>query len=192
MGLLKKLAEGKIRAIGLSEAAAATIRIVAEVHPISAVQSEYSAFSSDIEDSVIPACFEFGATPVAYSPLGHGMLSGRFKRDVRPAEGDFRTSTPRFQGDAFEANVSIVSEILTLASAKSCKPAQVALAWLLRLSRGDHIMAIPGTSKLDNLKVNLGAYDTTLSDDELKRLNCLANQVKVDCCDECGRMIING
>jgi aryl-alcohol dehydrogenase-like predicted oxidoreductase len=184
------VAEGKVRAIGLSEAAAATIRRAAEVHPISAVQSEYSIFSRDIEDSVIPACLEVGATLVAYSPLGRGMLSGRFKQDVRPVEGDFRTLTPRFQGDAYEANVALVAEIEALASAKSCKPAQVALAWVL--SRGDHVMTIPGTSKLDNLKVNLGAYDTALADEELKRLNRLANQVKGDRYDEHGMMIING
>ncbi len=182
--------EGKVRAIGLSEAAAATIRRAAEVHPISAVQSEYSIFSRDIEDSVIPACLEVGATLVAYSPLGRGMLSGRFKQDVRPAEGDFRTLTPRFQGDAYEANVALAKEIEALASAKSCKPAEVALAWVL--SRGDHVMTIPGTSKLDNLKLNLGAYDIALADDELKRLDRLADQVKGDRYDERGMSIING
>jgi aryl-alcohol dehydrogenase-like predicted oxidoreductase len=184
------VAEGKVRAIGLSEAAAATIRRAAEVHPISAVQSEYSIFSRDIEDTVIPACLEVGATLVAYSPLGRGMLSGRFKQDVRPVEGDFRTLTPRFQGDAYEANVALVAEIEALASAKSFKPAEVALAWVL--SRGDHVITIPGTSKLDNLKVNLGAYDIALADDELKRLDRLADQVKGDRYDERGMSIING
>lgn len=182
--------EGKVRAIGLSEASAATIRRATDVHPISAVQSEYSLFSRDIEDTVIPACLEVGATLVAYSPLGRGMLSGRFKQDVRPEEGDFRTLTPRFQGDAYEANLALVAEIEAIASAKSCEPAQVALAWVL--SRGDHVMAIPGTSKLDNLKVNLGAYGTALADDELKKLNRLANQVKGDRYDARGMMIING
>jgi aryl-alcohol dehydrogenase-like predicted oxidoreductase len=182
--------EGKVRAIGLSEAAAPTIRRAAEVHSISAVQSEYSIFSRDIEDSVIPACLEVGATLVAYSPLGRGMLSGRFKQDVRPAEGDFRTLTPRFQGDAYEANVALVAEIEALASAKSFKPAEVALAWVL--SRGDHVITIPGTSKLDNLKVNLGAYDIALADDELERLDRLADQVKGDRYDERGMSIING
>jgi len=188
--MAEMVAEGKVRAIGLSEAAAATIRRAAAVHPISAVQSEYSIFSRDIEDAVIPACLEVGATFVAYSPLGRGMLSGRFKQDLRPAEGDFRMSTPRFQGDAYEANVSLVSEIEMLASKKSCQPAQVALAWVL--SRGDHIMTIPGTSKLDNLKINLGAYAISLSNEEFKRLNRLANQVKGDRYDEGGMMIING
>ena len=182
--------EGKVRAIGLSEAAAATIRRAAEVHPISAVQSEYSIFSRDIEDSVIPACLEVGATLVSYSPLGRGMLSGKFKQDVRPEEGDFRTMTPRFQAEAYEANMALVTEIEALASAKSCKPAHVALAWVL--GRGDHVMTIPGTTKLHNLKVNLGAYSTDLADDELKRLNRLASQVKGDRYDERGMTIING
>jgi aryl-alcohol dehydrogenase-like predicted oxidoreductase len=184
------VAEGKVRSIGLSEAAAATIRRAVEVHPISAVQSEYSIFSRDIEDSVIPACLEVGATLVAYSPLGRGMLSGRFKQDVRPVEGDYRTLTPRFQGEAYEANVALVAEIEALAAAKSCKPAEVALAWVL--SRGDHVITIPGTSKLDNLKVNLGAYDIALADDELKKLDRLADQVKGDRYDERGMSIING
>jgi aryl-alcohol dehydrogenase-like predicted oxidoreductase len=184
------VAEGKVRAIGLSEAAAATIRRAAEVHPISAVQSEYSVFSRDIEDSVIPACLEVGATLVAYSPLGRGMLTGKFKHAVRPAEGDFRTLTPRFQGEAYEANVALATEIEALASARSCKPAQIALAWVL--SQGDHVMTIPGTSKLDNLKVNLSAYNTALADEELNRLNRLAHQVKGDRYDERGMMIING
>jgi aryl-alcohol dehydrogenase-like predicted oxidoreductase len=184
------VAEGKVRSIGLSEAAAATIRRAAEVHPISAVQSEYSVFSRDIEDSVIPACLDVGATLVAYSPLGRGMLSGRFKQDVRPVEGDYRTLTPRFQGEAYEANVALVAEIEALAAAKSCKPAEVALAWVL--SRGDHVITIPGMSKLDNLKVNLGAYDIALADDELKRLDRLADQVKGDRYDERGMSIING
>jgi len=184
------VSEGKVRAIGLSEAAATTIRRAAKVHPVSAVQSEYSIFSRDIEDSVIPACLEVGATLVAYSPLGRGMLSGRFKQDAPPAAGDFRTMTPRFQGDAYEANVALVSEIEALASAKSCQPAQVALAWVL--GRGEHVMTIPGTTKLDNLMVNLGAYNIVLAEDELKRLNSLAAHVKGDRYDGRGMTIING
>jgi len=122
------LAEGKIRAIGLSEAAADTIRRATAIHPISAVQSEYSIFSRDIETSVIPACIEAGATLVAYSPLGRGMLSGAFKHDMALAKDDYRTLTPRFQGEAYQANVALVEEIAAIASAKACQPAQVALA----------------------------------------------------------------
>jgi len=182
--------EGKVRAIGLSEAAADTIRRASRVHPVSAVQSEYSIFSRDIEASVEAACVEVGATLVAYSPLGRGMLSGRFKEDVRPAQGDFRLLSPRYQGDAFRANVALVAEIESVAKAKGCLPAQVALAWVL--GRGDHIMTIPGTTKLENLKANLGAYEVSLTGDEKASLDRLADQVKGDRYDKRGMSIING
>jgi len=184
------VAEGKVRAIGLSEAGADTIRRAAKIHSISALQSEYSVFSRDIETAVISACIEVGATLVAYSPLGRGMLSGRFKEDARLAEGDYRGMTPRYQGEAFQANVALVDEIERIASAKSCQPAQIALAWLL--GRGDHIMTIPGTTKLENLKINLGAYDVELSNDEQTTLDHLADRVKGDRYDERGMSIING
>ncbi len=182
------VSEGKIRAIGLSEASGETIRRAASIHPISAVQSEYSIFSRDIESSVIPACLEVGATLVAYSPLGRGMLSGRFK-ETSPGESDFRSSTPRFQGEAYQANVALVDEIEGIASTKSCKPAQVALAWVI--GRGEHIMTIPGTTKLENLKVNLGAYNVELSDSEQATLDQLADRVMGDRYDEQGMSIIN-
>lgn len=184
------LAEGKIRAIGLSEAAADTIRRAAGIHPISAVQSEYSIFSRDIESSVIPACIEVGATLVAYSPLGRGMLSGAFKQDMVLANDDYRALTPRFQGEAYQANVALVEEIDAIASAKACQPAQVALAWVL--GRGDHVMTIPGTTKLENLKINLGAYEISLTDAERATLDRLADRVKGDRYDERGMSIING
>ena len=182
------VSEGKVRAIGLSEASGDTIRRAAEVHPISAVQSEYSIFSRDIEASVIPACIEVGATLVAYSPLGRGMLSGRFKKES-PGEGDFRSSTPRFQGDAYTANVALVDEIEVIAGARSCKPAQIALAWVL--GRGEHVMMIPGTTRLENLRINLGAYEIDLSDDEQATLDKLADRVMGDRYDEQGMSIIN-
>lgn len=184
------VAEGKVRTIGLSEAAADTIRRAAKVHPISAVQSEYSIFSRDIEAEVIPACIGVGATLVAYSPLGRGMLSGRFKEDARPAEGDYRALSPRYQGDAYRANVALVAEIEAIAGANGCPPAQIALAWVL--GRGGHIMTIPGTTRLDNLEVNLGAYDVTLTEDEEASLDRLADQVMGDRYDQRGMSIING
>lgn len=183
------VAEGRVRAIGLSEAGGDTIRRAAKIHPIAAVQSEYSIFSRDIEAEVIPACIEVGATLVAYSPLGRGMLSGRFKKDASLSAGDYRGMTPRFQGEAYEANVALVDEIEAVASAKSCQPAQIALAWVL--GRGDHVMTIPGTTKLDNLKVNLGAYDIELTDDERATLDRLADRVMGDRYDERGMSIIN-
>ncbi len=184
------VSEGKVRWIGLSEAAADTIRRAARVHPISAVQSEYSIFSRDIESEVIPACIETGATLVAYSPLGRGMLSGKFREDARPAEGDFRLFSPRFQEEAYRANVALVDEIEAIADVKSCSPSQVALAWVL--GRGDHIMTIPGTTKLENLKSNLAAYEVSLTEAEVATLNRLADRVKGDRYDKRGMSIING
>jgi len=183
------VAEGKVRAIGLSEASADTIRRAAKIHPISAVQSEYSIFSRDIEADVIPACIEAGASLVAYSPLGRGMLTGRFKAETL-GEDDWRLTTPRYQGEAYTANVALVDEIETLASTKSCTPAQLALAWVI--GRGEHIMALTGTTKIANLKSNLGAYDVELYDDETKTLDGLADRVKGDRYDEWGMASING
>jgi aryl-alcohol dehydrogenase-like predicted oxidoreductase len=183
------VSEGKVRAIGLSEASGDTIRRAAKVHPISAVQSEYSIFSRDIEADVIPACLEVGASLVAYSPLGRGMLTGRFKTETL-GEGDWRLTTPRYQGEAYAANVALVDEIEALASTKSCTPAQLALAWVI--SRGEHIMPITGTTKLEHLKSNLGSYDVELSDDEKVALDALADRVMGDRYDEWGMASING
>lgn len=183
------VAEGKVRAIGLSEASGDTIRRAAKVHPISAVQSEYSIFARDIEAEVIPACLEVGASLVAYSPLGRGMLSGRFKTETLQ-QGDWRSSNPRFQGNAYSANVALVDEIEAVASAKSCTPAQVALAWVI--GRGEHVLTIPGTTKLENLKSNLGAYQVVLTASEQQTLDSLANRVLGDRYDESGMSVING
>ena len=182
------VAEGKVRSIGLSEASGDTIRRAAKIHPIAAVQSEYSIFSRDIEASVIPACIEVGATLVAYSPLGRGMLSGRFKAESL-GEGDFRSMTPRFQGEALQANIALVDEIEAVAAAKSCTPAQIALAWVL--GRGEHVMTIPGTTKLENLEDNLGAYAIQLANDEQATLDQLADRVLGDRYDERGLAIID-
>ena len=182
------VAEGKVRALGLSEASGDTIRRAAAVHSIAAVQSEYSIFSRDIEDAVIPACIDVGASLVAYSPLGRGMLSGRFKEESL-GEGDFRSITPRFQGEALAANIALVDEIAAVAEAKSCLPAQIALAWVL--GRGEHVMTIPGTTRLENLQANLGAYEIQLSADEQEKLDALADRVMGDRYDEQGMAIID-
>ena len=183
------VAEGKVRAIGLSEASGETIRRAARVHPIAAVQSEYSMFSRDIEAEVIPACLEVGASLVAYSPLGRGMLTGRFRK-AGPGDGDWRLTTPRYQGEAYLANVSLVDEIEAVARAKSCSAAQVALAWVI--GRGEHIMALTGTTRLDNLKSNLGAYGVVLSARERMTHDGLADRVIGDRYDEWGMATING
>ena len=183
------VAEGKVRAIGLSEASADTIRRAAAIHPVTAVQSEYSIFSRDVEAQVIPACLDVGASLVAYSPLGRGMLSGRFAKEALAGD-DRRNAVPRYQGDAYRANIALVDEIKTVAAARSCTAAQVALAWVL--GRGEHVLTIPGTTKLANLEANLGAYDIALSDDEEAALGRLADRVTGNRYDETGMSTING
>ena len=182
------VAEGKVGAIGLSEAAGDTIRCAAKVHPIAAVQSEYSIFSRDIEVDVIPACLEVGASLVAYSPLGRGMLTGRFRAE-KLSEGDWRSTTPRFQGEAYAANVALAEELEVVALAKSCTPAQIALAWVI--GRGEHILALTGTTKLEHLKANLGACDVELSHAERITLDALAARVLGDRYDTWGMAGIN-
>ena len=175
--MAKLVAEGKVRALGLSEASAETLRRGNAVHPISALQSEYSLFSRDIEDGPMQAVQETGATLVAYSPLGRGFLTGRFTRENRP-EKDYRSGAyqPRFGDEAYEANLALVDEVKAIAGAMKATASQVALAWVL--SRGDHIVTIPGTTKMANLNVNLGAANVTLTAGQTARLDRLAEQVK--------------
>jgi aryl-alcohol dehydrogenase-like predicted oxidoreductase len=165
------------------------IRRAAKVHPIAAVQSEYSIFSRDIEVDVIPACLEVRASLVAYSPLGRGMLTGRFRAE-KLCEGDWRSTTPRFQGEAYAANLALAEELEAVALGKSCTPAQIALAWVI--GRGEHILALTGTTKLEHLKANLGACDLELSNAERITLDALAARVMGDRYDTWGMAGING
>ena len=179
VGAMAKLVdEGKVRALGLSEASAETLKRAHAVHPISALQSEYSIFSRDIEDGPLPAVREIGASLVAYSPLGRGLLTGRYSRGDKPGENDFRQGAhqPRFAEGAFEANLALVEEVKTVASELDAHPSQVALAWVL--GRGEDILTIPGTTKLANLETNLGAGTVTLSEAQRDRLDRLADDVK--------------
>ena len=176
--MAKLVEEGKIGAIGLSEAPAETIRRANAVYPVTALQTEYSIFSRDIERDILPACVELNISLVAYSPLGRGMLTGRFQSaDERPTSGeDFRAQMqPRFQPGNIEANLKLVEAIKEVAAGMGCVPAQVALAWVL--SQGDHIVAIPGTTKLANLKTNIGALECRLSGEDRNVLNLLADKV---------------
>jgi len=183
--------EGKVKAIGLSEVTEETLRRAAAIHPIAAVQSEYSIFTREVEDTVLPACRDLGAAFVAYSPLGRGMLTGAITRDWKPDGPDFRSAaSPRFQGEAFAANLALVEEIKQIADELSASPAQIALAWVL--GRGDQIVTIPGTTRLDNLTVNLGAADIALSRDQRARLEPLAEKVKGARYDEAGMRTLNG
>ena len=187
--MAKLVAEGKIGAIGLSEVSAETLRAAQAVHPIAAVQSEYSIFSREPEAAVLPQCRTGGTVLVAYSPLGRGMLGGTFSRDNRPGEGDYRSGmSPRWQGEAFEANLTLVEEVKAVAQAKDVAPSQVALAWVLAK---DGVVSIPGTTKLANLKSNLGAGDIKLTAEESARLDALADKVQGQRYDEAGMKRVN-
>jgi aryl-alcohol dehydrogenase-like predicted oxidoreductase len=160
--------EGKVKHLGLSEASAATVRRAHKVHPIAAVQNEYSLFSREPEDELLPTLAELGIALVAYSPLGRGFLAGRFRKIEDLSPGDWRRNNPRFQGENFAKNVALVERLKELAEQKNCTPAQLALAWLLR--RGDDIIPIPGTSSAKRLEENAAAVDIKLSDADLARI----------------------
>jgi aryl-alcohol dehydrogenase-like predicted oxidoreductase len=163
---------GKVRYLGLSEAAPATIRRAHKVHPISALQTEYSLWSRDPEDKVLPTVQELGIGFVAYSPLGRGFLAGRFKRTEDLAPDDWRRGSPRFQGENFGKNLALVDRVASLAREKSCTPSQLALAWLL--ARGKDIVPIPGTSSIARLEENAGAVDVQLSPADLEAIENIA------------------
>jgi aryl-alcohol dehydrogenase-like predicted oxidoreductase len=164
--------EGKVRFIGLSEAAPETIRRAHKVHPITALQTEYSLWSRDPEDEILPTVRELGIGFVAYSPLGRGFLTGRFRTiDDLPAD-DYRRNSPRFQGDNFQKNLDLVGHIETLARRKGCTPSQLALAWLM--ARGKDIVPIPGTKQVKYLEENVAALDVQLSAEEVARIDAIA------------------
>jgi aryl-alcohol dehydrogenase-like predicted oxidoreductase len=179
--MAKLVQEGKIRAIGLSEASAEIIERAHAVHPIAALQTEYSIFSRDIEKDILPTCAKHGISLVAYSPLGRGMLTGRFASpgDRPTDENDFRAlMQPRFQPGNIESNLKLVEVIRDMAAQTGCSAAQVALAWVL--DKGDHVVAIPGTTKLANLQSNIGALDCHLTEENRAAFNRLADQVLGD------------
>src|SRR5262245_1422052 len=161
--------QGKVRYLGLSEAAPATIRRAHAVHPITALQSEYSLWTRDPEDEILPTLRALGIGFVPYSPLGRGFLTGEIKSPEDFADNDFRRNIPRFQGDAFRKNLDLVAEIRELAGSKRCTPAQLALAWVL--AQGDDIVPIPGTRRRKYLEENLGALDVELDADDLARID---------------------
>ncbi len=162
---------GKVRHLGLSEAAPATIRRAAKVHPIAALQTEYSLWSRDVEIEVLPTVRELGIAFVAYSPLGRGFLTGQFKKlEDLPAD-DYRRYSPRFQGENFQKNLDVVAKIEKLAQRKSCTASQLALAWVL--AQGNDIIPIPGTKKIAYLDENLGAANVVLTAAELREIDAL-------------------
>jgi aryl-alcohol dehydrogenase-like predicted oxidoreductase len=160
--------QGKVRHLGLSEAAPATVRRAAAVHPIAALQTEYSLWSRDPEAEILPLCRSLGIRFVAYSPLGRGFLTGRFQRTEDLPEDDWRRHHPRFAGANFGKNLDLVKTVEALAHDKDCTPAQLALAWVL--SRGEDVVPIPGTKHVSLLEENLKALDVALSTKDLARL----------------------
>jgi aryl-alcohol dehydrogenase-like predicted oxidoreductase len=160
--------EGKVRYLGLSEAAPETIRRAYAVHPISALQTEYSLWTRDPEDEVLPTVRGLGIGFVAYSPLGRGFLSGRFRSPDDFDEDDFRRQSPRFQGENFQKNLELVERVEELAAEKGVTPGQLALAWVL--ARGQDIVPIPGTTRVEHLEENVAALDVELTEDDLAEL----------------------
>jgi aryl-alcohol dehydrogenase-like predicted oxidoreductase len=160
--------EGKVRHLGLSEASAATIRRAHAVHPIAAVQSEYSLWTRDVEEDVLPTLQKLGIALVAYSPLGRGFLSGRFASPEELDEGDFRRYGPRFTGENLEHNLQLAARVKELAGEKGVTPGQLALAWVL--SRGEQVVPIPGTKRVKYLEENLRAAEIELSAEESERI----------------------
>jgi aryl-alcohol dehydrogenase-like predicted oxidoreductase len=161
--------EGKIRHIGLSEASPQTLRRAMKVHPIAALQTEYSLWSRDPEEEILPTCRELGVGFVAYSPLGRGFLTGQFTRlEDLPAD-DYRRNSPRFQGENFQKNLDLVHRVEEIAKQKNCKPAQLALAWVL--AQGKDIAPIPGTKRRKYLEENVAALDVKLTAEDLRRID---------------------
>jgi aryl-alcohol dehydrogenase-like predicted oxidoreductase len=181
---------GKVRYLGLSEAAPKTLRRAVAVHPIAALQTEYSLWSRDPEGELLATCRDLGIGFVAYSPLGRGFLTGRYRSLEDLEAGDWRRTNPRFQGENFQKNLDVVAEVQTIAAAKGCTPAQLALAWLL--AQGDDIVPIPGSTRAERVEENAGAAAITLSREELAALEALAPQVVGERYVEGGMKLVNG
>jgi aryl-alcohol dehydrogenase-like predicted oxidoreductase len=164
--------EGKVRHVGLSEASAETVRRAHAVHPVAALQSEYSLWTREVEDEVLPACRELGIGFVPYSPLGRGFLTGRFRKPDDLPENDRRRDFPRFQGANFEQNLRLVESVNEIAAEKRCTPAQLALAWVL--AQGPDIVPIPGTKRRKYLEQNAGALGVELTAEDLARIDRVA------------------
>jgi aryl-alcohol dehydrogenase-like predicted oxidoreductase len=178
------VAEGKVRYLGLSEASPETIRRAHAVHPITAVQSEYSLWTRDVEPEILPTLNELGIALVAYSPLGRGFLSGRFSSPEELDEGDFRRYGPRFSGENLQHNLRLAERVKELARERGITPGQLALAWVM--SRGEHVVPIPGTKRRGYLEENLQAADVQLSEQEVQRIAAAVPAAAGDRYDEAG------
>jgi aryl-alcohol dehydrogenase-like predicted oxidoreductase len=190
VGAMAELVEaGKVRHIGLSEAAGETIRRANAVHPITAVQTEYSLWSRDPEAEVLPTCRELGIGFVPYSPLGRGFLAGRFTSPEELDEDDFRRGGPRFTGENLEANLKLAAKVKEIANEKGITPAQLALAWVL--ARGDDHVPIPGTKRRPYLEQNAGAVDVELTEDDLERIDAELPEAAGERYDQAGMASVN-
>lgn len=169
--------EGKVRDLGLSEASAETVRRAHKVHPIAALQSEYSLWTRDVENEILPTCRELGIGFVAYSPLGRGFLTGQFQKPEDLPENDRRRMFPRFQEENFEQNLRLLERVKEIAAAKGCKPAQLALSWVL--AQGDDIVPIPGTKRRKYLEENARAVEVELTEEDLARIDEVARPENV-------------
>jgi aryl-alcohol dehydrogenase-like predicted oxidoreductase len=183
------VAAGKIRHIGLSEAAPETIRRAHAVHPITAVQTEYSMWTRDCEAEVLPTCRELGIGFVAYAPMGRGFLSGRFKGPEDLDPGDWRTIGPRFTGANLDANLKLAAKVAEIAREREVTPAQLAIAWVM--ARGDDVVPIPGTKRRTYLEQNAAAADVTLSEDDLARIDAELPAAAGERYDEAGMASVN-
>jgi aryl-alcohol dehydrogenase-like predicted oxidoreductase len=181
--------EGKVRHLGLSEASVETLRRGHATHPITALQTEYSLWTRDVEDAILPACRELGVGFVAYSPLGRGFLSGRFKSPDDLDEDDFRRAGPRFRGEALEENLKLAAKVEELASEKGCTPGQLALAWVL--AQGDDVVPIPGTKRRAYLEENLAALEVELAPADVERIGSEVPPAAGDRYDRLGMSTVN-
>ncbi|NEA43613.1 aldo/keto reductase [Streptomyces sp. SID11385] len=187
--LAELVAEGKVRHIGLSEASAATIRRAQAVHPIAAVQTEYSLWTRDPEAEVLPACRELGIGFVPYSPLGRGFLAGRFSSPEELDANDFRRHGPRFTGDNLTANQRLAAKVKEIAAEKGVTPAQLAIAWVL--AQGEDLVPIPGTKRRTYLEQNVGALDVELTPEDLARIEAEVPKAAGERYDEAGMRTVN-
>ncbi|WP_405825532.1 aldo/keto reductase [Streptomyces sp. NBC_00838] len=183
------VAAGKVRRIGLSEASAETIRRAHAVHPIAAVQTEYSLWSRDPEAEILPVCRELGIGFVPYSPLGRGFLAGRFSSPEELDKDDFRRSGPRFTGDNLDANLRLAAKVKEIATEKGVTPAQLAIAWVL--AQGEDLVPIPGTKRRTYLEQNAGALDVELTADDLARIDAEVPKAAGQRYDEAGMSTVN-
>lgn len=183
------VSEGKVRYLGLSEVSAASLRKASSVHPITALQSEYSIWVRDIETDIMAACRELNIAMIPYSPLGRGFLTGKIKNTDQFGEKDYRKDIPLFQGENFEANLKIVQELEQIAASKGCTTSQVALAWLN--AQGDDVFPIPGTKRRTYLKENIESVNIKLTVDELNRINRVSKQVQGNRKNDSGMKLVD-